>query len=88
MERFCGGARERRSRGEAEGQEERERGVGDRDPHGEEAIDAGEDDGEQEERSEAGKRNVNKLQDPTEEEVKKYYVSGHIPYRSWCHHCA
>ena len=24
---------------------------------------------------------------PTNEEVKEHYLSGHMPYRSWCHHC-
>jgi hypothetical protein len=33
---------------------------------------------------------VKKLHDPllpTEKEVQEHYVSGHMPYRSWCHHC-
>ena len=24
---------------------------------------------------------------PNEEEVREHYLSGHMPYRSWCHHC-
>ena len=39
---------------------------------------------------EHGKRKTKKVHDPklpTEEEVKEHYLSGHMPYRSWCHHC-
>jgi hypothetical protein len=24
---------------------------------------------------------------PSEEEIQRHYVSGHIPYRNWCHVC-
>ena len=40
---------------------------------------------------EDGRRKVKKLMDPklpSKEEVKEHYASGHMPYRSWCHHCA
>ena len=55
-------------------------------------IEAGEEsEAEQEDGfSEAGQRKVKKVQDPrlpSEEDVKEHYVSGHMPYRSWCHHC-
>ena len=39
---------------------------------------------------EYGERKVKKVHDPklpTEEEVRDHYLSGHMPYRSWCHHC-
>jgi hypothetical protein len=39
---------------------------------------------------EAGKRGIRKLHDPKlpkEDEVKEHYLSGHMPYRSWCPHC-
>ena len=42
------------------------------------------------EQAEAGRRRVKKVHDPklpSKEEVKEHYVSGHMPYRSWCHHC-
>ena len=38
----------------------------------------------------AGRRRVKKVHFPklpNEEEVREYYLSGHMPYRSWCHHC-
>jgi hypothetical protein len=38
----------------------------------------------------AGMRKVKKTFDtklPSEEEVKDHYLSGHVPYRSWCPHC-
>ena len=37
---------------------------------------------------EAGQRKVKKVQDPrlpSEEDVTDHYVSGLMPYRSWCH---
>ena len=39
---------------------------------------------------EAGKRNTRKLHDPKlpkEDEVKEHFLSGHMPFRSWCPHC-
>ena len=39
---------------------------------------------------EFGKRVTRKLHDPklpNEQEVKEHYTNGHLPYRSWCHHC-
>ena len=45
---------------------------------------------EEMEEQEAGKRRVKKLHDPlmpTEREVQEHYLAGHLPYRSWCHHC-
>jgi hypothetical protein len=45
---------------------------------------------ENDEDHEPGRRNVKKLHDPLlpkESEVKEHYLSGHMPYRSWCHHC-
>ena len=39
---------------------------------------------------EFGKRIVRKLHDPklpSENEVKEHYLSGHLPFRSWCPHC-
>ena len=56
--------------------------------NGEEEIGIEED--EEIEEAEHGKRKVKKVHDPklpTEEEVKEHYLSGHMPYRSWCHHC-
>ena len=38
----------------------------------------------------AGRRKVKKVHDPKspdEEEVREHFLSGHVPYRSWCHHC-
>ena len=80
----------RRSRGDDDALD-KEQGVGDRDEHDEEVIEAGEEiEAEQEDGfSEAGQRKVKKVQDPrlpSEEDVKEHYVSGHMPYRSWCHH--
>ena len=40
--------------------------------------------------AEAGRRNTVKVQDPqlpSEEEVKCHELT-HLPYRSWCSHCA
>ena len=45
---------------------------------------------ELDEEQEAGKRGIRKLHDPKlpkEDEVKEHYLSGHMPYRSWCPHC-
>ena len=45
---------------------------------------------EEGETAEHGRRRVKKVHDPklpTSEEVKEHYLSGHMPYRSWCHHC-
>ena len=42
------------------------------------------------EEGEAGRRTVKKLYNPklpSEREVEEHYLSGHMPYRSWCHHC-
>ena len=42
------------------------------------------------EEAEHGKRKVKKVHDPKlpmEEEVKEHFLSGHMPYRNWCHHC-
>ena len=39
---------------------------------------------------EVGRRKVTKLHDPklpSEMEVNEHCCSGHMPYRSWCHHC-
>ena len=39
---------------------------------------------------ELGIRKATKLHDPklpSELEVKEHYTNGHLPYRSWCHHC-
>ena len=49
-----------------------------------------EDEEQDDEQAEAGRRRVKKVHDPklpSKEEVKEHYVSGHMPYRSWCHHC-
>ena len=54
----------------------------------EEEIDLEEE--EEDEKAEHGRRRVKKVHDPklpTNEEVKEHYLSGHMPYRSWCHHC-
>ena len=58
----------------------------------EEIIEMGRIDDEQDEQEdhEVGRRKVTKLHDPklpSEMEVKEHYCSGHMPYRSWCHHC-
>ena len=48
------------------------------------------DEQDEEEDHEVGRRKVMKLHDPklpSEMEVKEHYCSGHMPYRSWCHHC-
>ena len=45
---------------------------------------------EGDEQAEAGKRRVKRMHDPklpSQDEVKEHYESGHMPYRSWCHHC-
>ena len=45
---------------------------------------------EDDEDQEHGQRHVRKLHDlqlPSEKEVQEHYLSGHMPYRSWCHHC-
>ncbi len=42
------------------------------------------------EEGELGIRKAMKLHDPklpSELEVKEHYTNGHLPYRSWCHHC-
>ena len=57
-----------------------------------ETVDAKIKDGdvEPDELVEDGRRKVKKLMDPklpSKEEVKEHYASGHMPYRSWCHHC-
>ena len=39
---------------------------------------------------EFGIRKARQLQDPklpSEQDVKEHYANGHLPYRSWCHHC-
>ena len=58
----------------------------------EEIIEMGRNDDEQDEQEdhEAGRRKVRKLHDPklpSETEVREHHCSGHMPYRSWCHHC-
>ena len=58
----------------------------------EEIIEMDFDDDEQGEQEdyEAGRRKVKKLHDPklpSETEMREHYCSGHMPYRSWCHHC-
>ena len=73
----------RRSRG-GDDALDKEQGVGDRDEHEEEVIEAGEEiEAEQEDGFlEAGQRKVKKVQDPrfpSEEDVKDHYVSGHMP---------
>jgi hypothetical protein len=58
-------------------------------PEGEQ-VDLNEDDDENDEDLDKGKREVRKFADPklpTDREVKEHYVSGHMPFRSWCHHC-
>ena len=77
--------RELEERDRGQGAEEREGGDG-------EVIERGDDEDEEqcEEQEEAGKRNVKNIHDPklpSKEEVKEHYASGHMPYRSWCHHC-
>ena len=81
-------------RGEADGGA---RGEGDRGAEGQvddegEVVEAGVDDNEEhaEDQADVGRRKVKKIHDPklpSAEEVKEHYLSGHIPYRSWCHHC-
>ena len=47
-------------------------------------------DAEDDEDQDHGQRRVRKLHDPqlpSEKEVQEHYLSGHMPYRSWCHHC-
>ena len=58
----------------------------------EEIIEMGRNDDEQEEQEdhEAGRRKVRKVLDPklpSEMEVREHYCSGHMPYRSSCHYC-
>ena len=58
----------------------------------EEIIEMGRNDDEQDEQEdhEVGRRKVTKLHDPkvpSEMEVREHCCSGHMPYRSWCHHC-
>ena len=91
VESCCTGPMARRSRGDDDALD-KEQGVGDRDEHEEEVIEAGEEiEAEQEDGFlEADQRKVKKVQDPrlpSEEGVKEHFVSGHMPYRSWCHHC-
>ena len=48
-------------------------------------------DGEEDEPTEHGKRKVKRMLDPklpNEVEVREHYLSGRIPYRNWCPHCA
>ena len=45
---------------------------------------------EMSEDGEPGIRKARQLQDPrlpSEQDVKDHYTNGHLPYRSWCHHC-
>ena len=91
--------RPRHVRGVGDGDEEQkaEESVGEHDVEmqggpDEEIIEMGRNDDEQDEQEdhEAGMRKVRKLHDPmlpSEKGVREHYCSGHMPYRSWCHHC-
>ena len=63
-----------------------------------ERVENGDDDAEEpleleepvEEDSESGRRAVKRMHNPrlpSEREVQEHFASGHLPYRSWCHHC-
>ena len=66
-------------------------GEADRGAEGEKEVDVNDEDSdENDERAEAGRRKARKMHDPmlpSQGEVKEHYESGHMPYRSWCHHC-
>ena len=50
----------------------------------------GDDDDDEARGLDAGRRKMKKVHDPklpNEEEVREDYLSLHMPYRSWCHHC-
>ena len=83
---------EKRDRGAVEVPVKGEKGAEERGGGDGEVIERGDDEDEEqcEEQEEAGKRNVKNIHDPklpSKEEVKEHYESGHMPYRSWCHHC-
>ena len=88
--------RPRHVRGVGDGDEEQkaEERVGEHDVEmqggpEEEIIEMGRNDDEQEDH-EMGRCKFTKLHDPklpSEMGVKEHYCSGHMPYRSWCHHC-
>ena len=57
---------------------------------GDEIVIKGDGDERGEDQQEHWRRKARQMLDPklpSESEVKEHYLSGHMPYRNWCHHC-